>query len=157
MHWMHWDFREAWPLLTLLARFFLLFLAASAIYVSYLLLRTIFELRAFFKKGETIPAFAAHRLYELGRRLENLRQFTTMLLLVFGVFFANESFNTIRAIQLSVLSLSEARIDIFAPLLEFAFFVLVILATLHGFQWIVATRFRTTQALVRFTAPTSTR
>ena len=155
VHWMHWDFPEAWTLLTLLAKLFFLFLVTSAVYISYLLLRTIIELGALHKNAETIHALAARRLSELGDRLENLRQFTTMLLIVFGVFFANESFNTIRAIQLSVLSLSAARIDIFAPLIEFAFVVMAVLAILHGFQWLVTIRFRATQAQLWLNEPRS--
>jgi hypothetical protein len=154
VHWMHWDFREAWPLLTILAKFYILFLMASSVYISYLLIRTIFDLRALFKHGATTPALAVRRLFELGGRLENLRQFTTMLFIVFGVFLANESFNTIRGIQLSVMSLSAARFDIFGPLIEFAFAALTVLAVLHGLQWIVAARFRATQALHWFNAPT---
>lgn len=68
--------------------------------------------------------------------------FSTMLRILFGVFFAFELFNTIRAIQFSVLSLFPAHFDIFGPLVEFAFIAQVILAVLHGLQWIASSSVR---------------
>jgi hypothetical protein len=137
---MRWDFREAWPLLSIPAKFYLLFLLASTFYAGYLLIRTELELRVLLKHGAAITSLVQRRIFELGGRLANLRQFSTMLRILFGVFFANESFNTIRAIQFSVLSLSPARFDIFGPLIEFAFVAQAILAVLHGLQWIASSR-----------------
>lgn len=136
---MHWDFREAWPLLSIPAKFYLLFLLASTFYAGYLLIRTELELRVLLKHG---AAITQRRIFELGGRLANLRQYSTMLRILFGVFFAIESFNTIRAIQFSVLSLSPARFDIFGPLIEFAFVAQAILAVLRGLQWIASSRVR---------------
>lgn len=153
VHWMHWDFREAWPALTIPAKFYLLFLLASTVYASYLLIRTTLELRLLLKDGASVPSLAKRRLFELGGRLENLRQFIAMLRILFGVFFANESFNTIRAIQFSVLALSPARFDIFGPLIEFAFVAQAILVILYGLQWIGSSRLRSCRALLEFNEP----
>lgn len=140
VHWMHWDFRDAWPVLSIPAKFYLLFLLASTFYAGYLLIRTKLELRVLLEHGAAITSLAQRRILNLGGRLANLRQFSTMLRILFGVFFAFESFNTIRAIQFSVLSLSPARFDIFGPLIEFAFVAQAILAVLHGLQWIASSR-----------------
>jgi hypothetical protein len=147
VHWMHWDLREAWLVLTLTAKFYILCLFLGAVYVSYLLAQTTFDMRGFLtdKAAGRAPGVRS-RLFEMDGRIENLRQFNTMLLILFGIFFANETFSTLRAVQLSALSLSAARIDSFEPLTLFAFFVLVILAFLHGFQWIVAARLRSSRA-----------
>jgi hypothetical protein len=144
---MHWDLREAWLVLTLTAKFHILCLFLGAVYVSYLLAQTTFDMRGFLtdKAAGRAPGVRSC-LFEMDGRIENLRQFNTMLLILFGIFFANETFSTLRAVQLSALSLSAARIDSFEPLTLFAFFVLVILAFLHGFQWIVAARLRSSRA-----------
>jgi len=153
VHWMHWDFREAWPTPTIPAKSYLLFLLAGNVYASYLIIRTNLELKILLKDGTAIPSLAKRRLFELGGRLENLRHFSTMARILFGVFFANESFNTIQGIQLSVLALSPTRFDIFGPLIEFAFAAQAILAILYGLQWIGSSRLRSCKALVGFYEP----
>jgi hypothetical protein len=74
------------------------------------------------------------------RGTESLRQFHTLLLLLFGVCCANEVFATLRAIQSSSMSLSAARIDVFEPVAAFAFLVFVVLIFLHILQWTAAAR-----------------
>jgi hypothetical protein len=135
------------------AKFYLLFLLASTAYASYLLIRTNLEIRLLLKDGASVPSLAKRRMFEAGGRLENLHQFSAMLRILFGVFFANESFNTIRAVQFSVLALSPARFDIFGPLIEFAFAAQAILAILYGLQWIGSSRLRSCRVLLGFNEP----
>jgi hypothetical protein len=73
--------------------------------------------------------------------LKTLRQFHTFLFLFFGICCANEVFATLRAIQYSSMSLSAAGIDVFEPVVAFAFFVFVVLLFLHVF---IAHRLQTT-------------
>jgi hypothetical protein len=139
----HWEPREVWLVLTLPAKFYFLCLLGSAIYISCSLVRTALDIRCLPRELESTDAPRARsRLIQMNRRMENLRQLNTLLFFLFGIFFANETFATLRAIQLSAMALSGARIDIFVPLTVFAFVVFAMLTILHSFQWVVAARLR---------------
>jgi hypothetical protein len=145
----HWDLREVWLSCTLTGKFYILCLLVSAIYISYSLVRTALDIRCLPRDRASTDALRVRsRLIDMNRGIENLRQFNTLLFLLFGIFFANEAFATLREIQQQAVSLSGARIDIFVPLTVFAFVVFVILAFLHGFQWIVAARLRSKLASI---------
>jgi hypothetical protein len=141
LSWLHLDFLDAWQMWGLLVRAYFVFLLAGALYTIYLLIQTGLELRRLAKKPRASASLATTRLFELGGRLETIRQFIILLALLFGIFSAFESFGTLRAVKLSYVSLSAASIDIFGPVVEFAFAVSTILAIVHGFQWFVAARF----------------
>lgn len=80
-------------------------------------------------------------LFKWGERLDNLREFILLLVLISGISLANESLGFVRAIHFSALSLAPATADIFVPLIDFAFAFSTILAALHSLQWIVSARF----------------
>jgi len=63
-----------------------------------------------------------------------------LLFFLFGGFFANETFATFRTIRYASISLAEARIDIFGPLVTFAFSAFLVVIFIHGGQWIVSAR-----------------
>jgi hypothetical protein len=77
-------------------------------------------------------------LLAIARTIDNVRQLHLMLLLLFGVAFANEVFATLRAIREAAVSLTPLGIGIFEPCATFAFFVSGVLAILHASQWIIA-------------------
>ena len=76
-------------------------------------------------------------------KTQSLREFHTMLFLLFGLSASNEVFNVLRGIQNSAVSLSAARFDVFGPVVAFAFVVFAVLLLLHGFRWAVAHCLRT--------------
>jgi hypothetical protein len=76
----------------------------------------------------------------MSAQIENLRQFHTLLFLLFGVCCANEVFATLRGIKYSSMSLSAPTIEVFEPVVAFAFFVFVVLMFMHALQWTVAVR-----------------
>jgi hypothetical protein len=135
---LRWNFWEVWLVLTFTAKFYFLCLLGSAVYMNYLLVRTTLEFRRMRTgRAATDAPSARSRLIQLNRRIETVRQFNTLLFFLFGIIFANEILATLRAIQLSAMSLSGARLDIFVPLTLFALLVFAILAFLLGFQWVV--------------------
>jgi flagellar biosynthesis protein FlhB len=137
----HWDLRLEWAVLTVTAKFYVFCLLAAAAYTTFFLVQTVSRIRRLQKDVASIDATPVKcRLIEMTRGIENLRQFHILLFFLFGMFFANEMFALIRAIEYSSMSLSAARIDVFEPVAAFAFFVFVVLTLLHVFQWIVAAR-----------------
>ena len=135
------DIGALWLTLTYAAKFYIFCLLIGAVYTICLLARTVFRLRVLHRDVEvTDPPRVRSQLIEMSRGIENLRQFNLLLFFLFGVSFANETFATLRAIRSMSLSLSGARIDIFEPLVAFAFLAFVVLALLHTVQWIVAAR-----------------
>lgn len=141
----HWDLRLMWELLTITAKFYVLCLLAGVAYSTYSLARTASRLPKLLKHTAS-----THRetfsVTEMMKRLENLRQFHALLLLLFGVCCANEVFATVQSIKLSSMSLSAARIDVFEPVILFAFFVFLVFAFLHALQWVVAARLQSSFA-----------
>ena len=83
------------------------------------------------------------KLDEMKTKTQSLREFHTMLFLLFGLSASNEVFNVLRGIQNSAVSLSAARFDVFGPVVAFAFVVFAVLLLLHGFRWAVAHCLRT--------------
>jgi len=137
----HWDWRSVWGSLTIIAKFYIFCLVGATAYTTYFLTRIAFCIHHLPKDAvSTGPTRVRHRLIEITRGIENLRQFHTLLFLLFGIFCTNEMIATLRAIRLSWLSLSAAPSAVFEPVLTFAFVVFPILAFLHSFQWIVAAR-----------------
>lgn len=135
----HWDIRLVWAVLTVTAKFYVVGLLVAAAHTTYFLVQTVSGIRRLQKDDTSIDAAPGkRRLAEMTRGIENLRQLHILLFFLFGMFFANEMFALIRAIEYSSMSLSAASIDIFEPVAAFAFFVFGVLALLHVFQWIVA-------------------
>jgi len=121
------------------------FLLVATVYSAYSLARIAIRLRQLLKHAASTSAKdVSSRLIEMTSGMKTLRQFHTLLFLFFGICCANEVFATLRAIQYSSMSLSAARIDVFEPVVAFAFFVFVVLLFLHVFQWAVAHRLQTT-------------
>jgi len=139
---MHWDLRALLAGPTITARFYIFGLMAAAVYSTFSSVRMAFRLYRVSKNFVTDVNDGRTRLFEMASRAETLRQFHTLLFLLFGVCCANEVVAILRAIQYSSASLSAARMDIFEPVAAFAFFVLAVLLVLHIFQWAVAARLR---------------
>jgi hypothetical protein len=129
-----WDVRALWGVLPITAKFYLFCLLVAAAYTIYFLTRTLSRLH---RLPQDIPS-KRRSLLEMTNAMEGLRQFHTLLFLLFGVFFADEMFATLRAIRYASASLSGATMDIFEAPTAFAFLVFVVLVFLHVFQWVVA-------------------
>jgi hypothetical protein len=143
----HWDMRLLWAVLTITAKFYIFFLLAATVYSTSSLALITIRLRRLLRHGAS--ADMSLRLIEMTKRVESLRQFHTLLFLLFGLCCANEVFATLRTIQYSSMSLSAAKIDVFEPVTAFAFLVFVVLTFLHAFQWAVAARLQSTFAANR--------
>jgi hypothetical protein len=143
----HWDVRLFWGVLPVTAKFYLFCLLIAAAHTVYFLTRTLSRLHRL-PQGAPSSEETCLRLslFELTNGMETLRQFHTLLFLLFGVFFADEMFATIRGIRLYSASLSGARMDIFEAPTAFAFIVFVVLVFLHAFQWVVAARLQSHRA-----------
>jgi hypothetical protein len=136
-----WDVRAIWSVLTPTAKFYVLCLLLAAVATTYFLGQAIFRIRRLRTSVAPMDAEIAElRATEVKGRIENLRQLHLLLFFMFGMFFANEMFALVRAIEHSSMSLSAARIDICEPITALAFFVFGVLLFLHIFQWIVAVR-----------------
>jgi hypothetical protein len=128
-----WDFRSLWAILTITAKFYTICLLAGATYSTYSLARILVWLRRNARNKTVIK-----ELDEMRNKTQSLREFHTMLFLLFGLCSSNEVFNVLRGIQNSAVSLSAARFDVFGPVVAFVFFVFAVLLFLHGFRWAVA-------------------
>jgi hypothetical protein len=136
-----WDVRAIWSVLTPTAKFYVLCLLLAVVATTYSLGQAIFRIRRLRTSVAPMDAEIAElRATEVKGRIENLRQLHLLLFFMFGMFFANEMFALVRAIEHSSMSLSAARIDICEPITALAFFVFGVLLFLHIFQWIVAVR-----------------
>jgi hypothetical protein len=141
-----WDVRAFWGVLPITAKFYLFCLLVAAGYTLYFLSRTLFRLH---RLPQDVPSSNEIRwlsLIEMTNGMETLRQFHVLLFLLFGVFFTDEMFATIRNIRVYSASLSGPTMEIFEVPTGFAFIVLVTLAFLHSLQWIVATRLQSHRA-----------
>ena len=127
-----WDFRSLWAVLSITAKFYTICLLAGAAYSTYSLARIAVWLRRNARNKTVIK-----ELDEMRTKTLSLREFHTMLFLLFGLCASNEVFNVLRGIQNSAVSLSAARFDVFGPVVAFVFFVFAILLFLHGFRWAV--------------------
>jgi hypothetical protein len=143
----HWDMRLVWAVLAITAKFYILFLLAATVYSTSSLALITIRLRRLLKRGAS--ADVSLRLTEMTKRVESLRQFHTLLFLLFGLCCANEVFATLRTIQYSSMSLSAPKIDVFEPVTAFVFWVFVVLTFLHAFQWAVAARLQSAFAANR--------
>jgi len=136
-----WDLRSLWAILTITANVYILSLFVGSVYSTYSLARIAFHLRQVLRHvPSTDENYARHRLLKMSGQIENLRQFHTLLFLLFGVCCANEVFATLRGIKYSSISLSAPTIEVFEPLAAFAFAVFVVLMFVHALQWTVAVR-----------------
>ena len=103
----HWDGRLFWGVLPVTGKGYLIFLFIAAAYTIYFLIRTLSRLH---RLPLNLPSSDKARLslgmIELTNGMESLRQFHKFLFLLFGVFFTDEIFATLRGIQLYELSLS---------------------------------------------------
>jgi len=132
----HWDFRSIWAALTLTAKLFLICLLAASAHSTYSLTHITVRLRLMAKREKAEMV----QVNKMMAKAQTLREFHTMLFLLFGLCCSNEVFNTLRGVENSAVSLSAARFDVFGPVVAFAFFVFVVLLFLHGFRWAVAHR-----------------
>src|SRR5580698_641729 len=132
-----WDFRSLWAVLSITAKFYTICLLAGAVYSTYSLASIVVWLRRSAGNKTVIK-----ELDEMRAKTLSLREFQTMLFLVFGLCASNEVFNVLRGIQNAAVSLSAARFDVFWPVVAFVFFVFAVLLFLHGFRWAVAHRLR---------------
>jgi hypothetical protein len=139
----HWDVRSFWGVLPLTTKFYLFCLLIAAAHTIYFLSRTLFRLH---RLPQDAPSNNETRLIELTNGTKTLRQFHKLLFLLFGVFFTDAMFATLRSIRLYSASLSGARMDIFEAPTAFAFIVFVVLLFLHTFQWIAAARLQSHRA-----------
>ena len=130
-----WDFRSLWAVLTITAKFYTICLLAGTAYSTYSVARIVVWLRRNARNKAVIK-----ELDEMRTKTQSLREFHTMLFLLFGLCASNEVFNVMRGIQNSAVSLSAARFDVFEPVIAFVFFVFSVLLFLHGFRWAVAHR-----------------
>lgn len=128
-----WDFRSLWAVLTITAKFYTICLLAGAIYSTYSLARIVVWLRRNARNKIVTKGLA-----DMRNKAQSLREFHTMLFLLFGLCASNEVFNVLRGIQNSAVSLSAARFDVFGPVVAFVFSVFAVLLFLHGFRWAVA-------------------
>jgi hypothetical protein len=67
------------------------------------------------------------RLNAMDSQIQTLRQFHTLLFLLFGACCANEVFTTFRGIRYSSMSLSAATMEVFEPVTALVFFVFLVL------------------------------
>ena len=134
-----WDFRSLWAALTITAKLYIICLLAASAYSTYCLTRITVRLRQIAKREKAEMVLVVN----MTAKTQTLREFHTMLFLLFGLCCSNELFNTLRGIQNSAVSLSAARFDVFGPVIAFAFFVFAVLLVLHGFRWAVAHRLQT--------------
>ena len=133
-----WDFRSLWAALTLTANLYIICLLAASAYTTCSLTRITVRLRKIAKREKAEMLLVD----KMTAKAQTLREFHTMLFLLFGLCCSNELFATLRGIQNSAVSLSAARFDVFGPVVAFAFFVFAVLLFLHGFRWAVAHRLR---------------
>ena len=141
---LHWDLRALFAALTITARFYIFGFMAAAVYSTYSSVRIAFLLNRVSKSLADDASGARPGLCKMAGKVETLRQFHTFLFLLFGACCAIEVVAILRTIQLSFVSLSAARMDIFGPVAAFAFFVFAVLLMLHILQWAVAARLRAT-------------
>ena len=131
------DFR----LLSITAQIYVLCLLVGAVLSTYSLARIAQRFRQLTKLLSAPNKNEIRlRLNAMDSQIQTLRQFHTLLFLLFGVCWANEVFATFRGIRDSSMSLAAATMDVFEPVVAFVFFVFVVLLFLHVFQWAVAHR-----------------
>ncbi len=130
-----WDLRAIWNLLTVVARIYLLGLFGTSAVAIVRSARTLWSLRQ--KRGDAGHE-ATPTLSRLASRIHSLQQLLVLVLLVFGAVLTNEVFASLRAVQLSNISLSEYRLqEALEVPTAFAFFSLSIFVCLHALQWFV--------------------
>jgi hypothetical protein len=121
------------------AKFYIFCLVVAVGYSTVLLVRTTSRFHRLSKdEAATDSPRLRHRLIEMTKGIENLRQLHSFLFFLFGVFFTNEMYAAVRAIQDSRMSLSALGFEVFGPTITFAFCTFVTFAFLHVLQWIVA-------------------
>jgi hypothetical protein len=137
----HRDLRILWAGLTVTAKFYTFCLAVAAGYSAVVLVRTSSRFHRLSKDVEASdPPRVKHQIIEMTKGIDNLRQLHTLLFFLFGVFFTNEIYAAVRAIQDSRMSHSALGFEVFGPVIVFAFCTFVRFAVLHVFQWLVAAR-----------------
>jgi hypothetical protein len=98
---MDWDLRALLAGLTITARFYIFGLMAAAVYSTFSSVRMAFCLYRVSKNFVTDVNDGRPRLFEMAGRVETLRQFHTVLFLLFGVCCANEVVAIFRLIRLA--------------------------------------------------------
>lgn len=137
----HWDLRLLWAGLTVTAKFYVFCLLVATGYSVALVVRTYAKVYRLSKDGPASDSSdLRHNFVEMSNRIENLRQFHTLLFFLFGVFLTNEVYAGVRAILDSRMSLSAVGFEVFSSAIAFAFCTLTAFAALHSLQWIVAAR-----------------
>jgi hypothetical protein len=131
-----WDFRSLWISLTITSKLYIICLLVASAYSVYGLTRIAIRLRQIAKPENADMVLLANMM----AKEQTLREFHTMLFLLFGLCCSNELFQTLRAIQNSAVSLSAATWEVFGPVIALAFFVFAVLLLLHLFRWAVAQR-----------------
>ena len=130
-----------WEVLPIVTRFHIVCLFVSAVYISYSLGSKLL-CQPTIARGKAACGWACCKPTAVsdGPRDRKLAPVQHASFLAFGIFFANQTISTLRAVRFSAMSLSGATIDIFVPPTIFAPLVFVTLTFLHSFQWIVNTR-----------------
>ena len=127
-----WDFRSLWALLTITTKFYAICLFGGAIFSSYSLARIVVWLHR-----DARNKIVTKEPAEMGKKVQSLREFHTMLFLLFGLCASNEVFSVLRVIQHSEVSLSPVGFGVFGPVVAFVFLVFGVLLFLHIFRWVV--------------------
>jgi hypothetical protein len=138
-----YDLLALWEILSVIAKLYVSFLLLSFVYASYILPQALARLQSLHSRKDPIEVGLSNStLLRIEQSIENVRQLQLLLLLLFGLTFANEVFSTLRGIRYSSMSLSAATIDVFEPRAAFSFVVFGALTLLHIFQWIATIRLR---------------
>jgi hypothetical protein len=137
----HWDLRLLWAGLTVTAKFYVICLLVATGYSGVLLVRAYIRVCRLSKDGPASDSSDVRRNFvEMSNRIENLRQFHTLLFFLFGIVLTNEVYACVRAILDSRMSLSALGFEVFSSAIAFVFCTLTAFAVLHSLQWIVAAR-----------------
>src|SRR3984893_11069573 len=121
-----WDLRSIWAVLTITAKFYTICLLAGAAYSTYSLARIVVWLRRNARNKTVIK-----ELDEMRTKTLSLREFHTMLFLLFGLCASNEVFNVLRGSQNSAVSPPGDTFDVYASVVSFVFFVFAVLLVPH--------------------------
>jgi len=119
------DILSIWMSLTVVGKFYVFCLLVGAAYANIFLVRALLHLNALRSEGGSDASEAKSRLTDVSRRIDNVRQFHLLLMLLSGIVLAGEVFATLRSIRYSFMSLSGASVEVFEPCVAFAFFVFV--------------------------------
>lgn len=130
-----------WAGLTVTAKFYFTCLLVATGYSVALLVRAYTRVCRHSNEGSASDLSDLRRNFAEGsNRIENLRQFHSLLFFLFGIVLTNEVYACVRAILDSRMSLSALGLEVFSSAIAFAFCTLTTFAFLHSLQWFVAAR-----------------